>query len=464
MSGAYRNLKTHSSQSKTSLRPNSANSRNSNLTIQIQKREKLKSLLIEKFIKKFSAKEYKNLIQTEVSDFITKEKLTENDLKNFESHLSQLIQQDKNQNFKLNFDNYSNVSEMENKKAEKLTENENKYTNKKENYNVNLTDIDKKSTYTVSTLNSKNQNKNNVYKNENNFQIKIDKDKNAFLKTTTNKNSEKISFEKSNKLIINKNNPTILKNKNDNEYNYNKNNIQKNNNNEQNTFINQKDNNIKNKNLENSQKDQKSNKFQTSNYVDLEDKLSIKANSRPLSVKNLDSKNLKLEREESPEEESIDFDVEDIKNFELKKLFKDEKKPLERVNFDIESDEWQAIDNYKKNLHKNKIEESKRIDKEIKMKNKQAFDKQLKEKAIIKDQNKIQDMYHHEKVMNNVEKMYIAEMIKFKETEEKKIKEKEFREMQIKESLINKKKNYLENLKNDKKLCRKILYKLNYVS
>ena len=49
--------------------------------INMQKREKLKSLLVEKFIKKFEYN-FKSVINKEVGEFIQKSNLTENDLKN----------------------------------------------------------------------------------------------------------------------------------------------------------------------------------------------------------------------------------------------------------------------------------------------------------------------------------------------------------------------------------------------
>ena len=82
MSEGYKSFRTVSSVNKDKKRPNSAKS--STTMVAMQKREKLKNLLIEKFIKKFSAEEHKIIIETEVSDFIKQEKLTEIDLKNFE--------------------------------------------------------------------------------------------------------------------------------------------------------------------------------------------------------------------------------------------------------------------------------------------------------------------------------------------------------------------------------------------
>lgn len=60
--------------------------------INMQKREKLKSLLVEKFIKKFEYN-FKSVINKEVGEFIQKSNLTENDLKNFEEKLKKTIEE-----------------------------------------------------------------------------------------------------------------------------------------------------------------------------------------------------------------------------------------------------------------------------------------------------------------------------------------------------------------------------------
>jgi len=446
MSEAYKTCKTTSSLRSTSKRPNSANSRATNTTIQIQKREKLKNLLVEKFVKKFSVKEYKYLIEREVSDFIKKEKLTEIDLKNFENHLANLISGNNyKKEIKNNLDNKVYATEIQNK-------NENYEKNYLKN-DKNLY-IDIKSDFSNKDLNNK---------------INSSKHKNNFLKSANNKLNSKNTeihngnLEKSKKIIIHKNNPTVLNN--------NKNINEKLNNNNINNTTNTNKNNLKNnldKNNDNMSRFSKVSKNSIKNNLNLEEQERdsvYNEKSRPMSVRNLIPKNIQLENNDTEkdlmdQEELIDFDfdIEDIKNFELKKLFKDDKKPIDRVNFEDEKDEWQLIDNYKKNLHQNRLEEGKMKDRDIKKRNREAFDKQLREKEIVKDQKKIMDLLHHEKIMSNVEKLQLEEMKKLKEIEDKKLREKVFREEQIKESIIKKKRNYLENLKNDKKLC---IYKQN---
>ncbi len=176
-----------------------------------------------------------------------------------------------------------------------------------------------------------------------------------------------------------------------------------------------------------------------------------------MSVRSLNPKNLKLESKVIPNDEDLidlDLDLNEIKSFELKKLFKNEQKPLERLDFQVEADEWEAIENYKNGLHQSKLAESRKMDWESKMKNRAAFDKQMQEKALAKDKNRVNDLAYHEKVMSNNEKLCLDEIRKLKEVEDKKLKEKEIREKQIKERIVKKKENYLENLKNDKMRCK----------
>lgn len=497
MSETYRTLKTVSSTSRRNSlknRPNSANSRATNTSMQLQKREKLKSLLIEKFVKSFSEKEYKYLIEAEVADFITKEKLTEIDLKNFENHLANLISKSiSNNELNHNLDNYSSVPEVENKHTLRNYSNANRQNNSNTegnsvSSNNHVNDFDKKRNYMNSALNN-NIIKGNHGRSNNN---KNTMSKNSFLKpaakaydgmnliekyNVNSKNYDKNSnFEKSKKIIIHKNNPTLMKKNNSNCNNtLLKKNINNNHNlnkrvidsskpkNGKESVFNDKISRISNESHSeqanpNSNYNNKYN-LKLDNQAELNIKSIFQPNSRPMSVRNLNPKNLNLESQISQSIEDLsDLDVDEIKNFELKKLFKNEQKPLERLNFESEADEWQAIENYKKSLHQSKLAESRKTDWETKLKNREAFDKQLEEKALAKDKKRVNELAYHEKVMSNVEKLYTEETRKLKEIEDRKLKEKEFREMQIQESIIKKKQNYLENMITDKKLCKRFFY------
>jgi hypothetical protein len=75
-------------------RPSSSYNRQT--PINSQKREKLKELLIAKFVKRFNTPHYENLIRSEVTTFIFQEKLTEKDLIQFEQKLKKLIEDSDN--------------------------------------------------------------------------------------------------------------------------------------------------------------------------------------------------------------------------------------------------------------------------------------------------------------------------------------------------------------------------------
>jgi len=60
--------------------------------INIQKREKLKGLLITKFMKKYGIKNPELILEEEISKFLMGEKLTDNDLKNLDFKLKRIIE------------------------------------------------------------------------------------------------------------------------------------------------------------------------------------------------------------------------------------------------------------------------------------------------------------------------------------------------------------------------------------
>ena len=74
------------------LRASSAKPKTTETPLNTQKREKLKQLLIEKFVKKFNVgSSYRGVVEGEVSSFIKMEKLTEDDLREFENRLKKMI-------------------------------------------------------------------------------------------------------------------------------------------------------------------------------------------------------------------------------------------------------------------------------------------------------------------------------------------------------------------------------------
>jgi hypothetical protein len=61
--------------------------------VNVQKREKLKSLLITKFMKKYGVKNPERLLEQEISKFLQGEKLTDNDLKRLDDRIKSLLEE-----------------------------------------------------------------------------------------------------------------------------------------------------------------------------------------------------------------------------------------------------------------------------------------------------------------------------------------------------------------------------------
>lgn len=59
--------------------------------INYQKREKLKGLLITKFMKKYGIKNPETILEQEISKFLLGEKLTDGDLQNLDAKLKKII-------------------------------------------------------------------------------------------------------------------------------------------------------------------------------------------------------------------------------------------------------------------------------------------------------------------------------------------------------------------------------------
>ena len=70
--------------------------------IPVQRREKLKSLLIVKFIKKYGLQSAEALIEEEVTKFLKGEKLTDTDLQNFDKKIKNLVEKNKTQDNLIN--------------------------------------------------------------------------------------------------------------------------------------------------------------------------------------------------------------------------------------------------------------------------------------------------------------------------------------------------------------------------
>lgn len=112
---------TQSARTKRSIQ--SANSSHKDRIINIQKREKLKGLLIMKFMKKYGIDAYDQIIDREVSEFLKCESLNDNDLKTLDKRISRLLNERQHMNSLANQLNEENRLPEQNKK--KLNEIEN---------------------------------------------------------------------------------------------------------------------------------------------------------------------------------------------------------------------------------------------------------------------------------------------------------------------------------------------------
>lgn len=112
--------------------------------INIQKREKLKGLLITKFMKKYGIKNAENILQLEISKFLQGEVLTDADLQRLDEKLKKLLREsEENENLKRNLssNNYEN--------------NQNNHEEKSHRSEVILPDLNKAEAMSVHSKNSK---------------------------------------------------------------------------------------------------------------------------------------------------------------------------------------------------------------------------------------------------------------------------------------------------------------------
>jgi hypothetical protein len=277
-------------------------------SINIQKREKLKKLLIEKFTKKFHVSEAK-LIENEVSVFIQKSNLTENDLKSFEGKLKNMIE----------------------------------------------------------GLNEKDKIK---------------------------KQLEQVNAENANKLPPNE---------------------------------------VKNNNY-----------FQKHKDKDNDDTKSVCSRMSDISnsVYNKNAPGLKYE---------------EITNFELRKLLQSERKPVVREQASNE-DEWTAIAKNKKQLWEDAKKGTKEIEKINKIKTRETYDSQIKEKEQKKQVDQKTDFHYHKDLMCHVDKLTFEERKKLQEMKDKRMNERQLRDMQIQDNISRKKNDFLSNREFDNTISN---YKLN---
>lgn len=128
--------------------------------------------------------------------------------------------------------------------------------------------------------------------------------------------------------------------------------------------------------------------------------------------------------------------------------------PVERVNFDNEKDEWDAINKYnQKVFEQDKITERMK-DKEIKRRTKEDLDNQIKQKLYRKNEDRLKTKEYDKITIDHVEVLNRMEAERKRELKEKMLKEKQNRDAQRLDEKKRKKIEQLKDKKYDKELCK----------
>jgi hypothetical protein len=156
----------------------------------------------------------------------------------------------------------------------------------------------------------------------------------------------------------------------------------------------------------------------------------------------------KTENEKILSQTGINYN--DINNFQLRKLLKDDKEPLKRI--ELNEDEWTAIEKHKNNVYLQQLKERREKERLAKEKAKETYFSQMEETKLKKELNKATQNEHYRNILGTVEKMKKREIDETNIMKEKKEKEKQIREIQIKDNLSRKVNDFAENRKYDKNL------------
>jgi hypothetical protein len=143
----------------------------------------------------------------------------------------------------------------------------------------------------------------------------------------------------------------------------------------------------------------------------------------------------------SPEEELAELEAEFVE--EEKK----NNKRYERLDFSNEGDEWNAIAQYNRKLYEEQIKEEKMKDNELKRRNREDLDLQVKQKLRREYEEELKDKEYDNIVQEHQKKMDELEKEKLEALKKQMLKEKEMRDAQMKDNYIRKR---IETLKNQK--------------
>ena len=153
-----------------------------------------------------------------------------------------------------------------------------------------------------------------------------------------------------------------------------------------------------------------------------------------------------------PEEELAELEAE---------LAEEEKKNnvnkrYERLDFSNEGDEWNAIAKYNRKLYEDQIKEDIIKDNELKRRNKEDLDLQIKQKLRREYEEELKDKEYDNIIREHQKKMDELEKEKLKSIKNQMMKEKEMRDAQIKENYIRKRIETLKDQKYERSLVKTI--------
>ena len=153
-----------------------------------------------------------------------------------------------------------------------------------------------------------------------------------------------------------------------------------------------------------------------------------------------------------PEEELAELEAE---------LAEEEKKTnankrYERLDFSNEGDEWNAIAKYNRKLYEDQIKEEKMKDNELKRRNREDLDLQIKQKLRKEYEDDLKDKEYDTIFREHQKKMDQLEKEKLEAIKKQMLREKEMRDAQIKENYVRKRIEELKNQKYEKALVKTI--------
>ena len=151
-----------------------------------------------------------------------------------------------------------------------------------------------------------------------------------------------------------------------------------------------------------------------------------------------------------PEEELAELEAEFANDEEINK------KNYKRLDFSGDGDEWNAIAKYNRKLYEDQIKLEKKKDEELKRRNREDLDLQVKERLKQKYENELKEkeydkmMIEHQKELDEIDKKRQEEIKK------QVMKEKESRDEQIRQNYMKRRIELLKEKKFDKLLLKSI--------